>query len=505
MSDTDVTRAVNLTTQQSLSGSVQPGVYSPKIDGYQVVREISRGGQGAVFEAIRLSTGRTVAIKILAGGALTTPRELARFDQEAKILAALDHPGIVQIIDRGQTADGSQYLVMDYVVGHPLSERLREGAMRSADPSEPLSLFLKIADAVNAAHVRGIVHRDLKPANIIIDPNGNPHILDFGLARTALMRYTDEPNPEPVTMTGQFLGSLPWSSPEQADGRSDRVDMRSDVYSLGVILYQLLTGAFPYTVEGSMRDVLNNILSVEPPPPSKVLEARVAREAHRRMRLRVGENKLNPTVDAIVLRALAKRPEDRYQTAGELARDVASYLSGRPTIAAGEVQRSWPKALWIAAGAGVATCVVGAVFLGMHLAGGATEAETVASEPVAAVGGQRPTQTAMPAPGDPMARGPEGGMQRPGGMQPPPAPGPAWRPGMPRPRPGGEQGRPMGEPPEDGGMREFPPEDPMGIGPGVPRGGMRGGEGMRPPDGQRPFMPGGAPGAAPPRPAPQQP
>ncbi len=309
------------------------------IPGYTLRREISRGGQAVVFEATQESTGRTVAIKVLKEGALASPSERARMEREVQVLAALKHPNLVQIIDSGTTAQGARYLTMEYISGKPLDLWLDAYYFNHAkgpppeDPSELLRMFLMICDAVNAAHLRGVVHRDLKPSNLRIDENNQPHVLDFGLARTALSQMTDEHNPQPVTITGQFIGSLPWASPEQAEGIGSKVDSRSDVYALGVILYQMLTGRFPYEVVGTMRDVLHNIVTAQPPPPSSYAasprELKGLAKARRRWRLR-SQCTLNAVIDAIVLKALSKRRDDRYQTAGELARDIANYLSGKP-------------------------------------------------------------------------------------------------------------------------------------------------------------------------------
>jgi len=313
------------------------------IPGYRLVREVGPGGQAVVFEAVQASTGRKVAVKVLREGPFASEGQRTRFEREVQVLAALNHPNIVTIIDRGTTENGGLFLVMEYVEGKSLDHCLADWRRRSdkgaADPSHMLRLFLKILDAVSAAHLRGIVHRDLKPSNIRIDPRGEPRILDFGLARVLSPARVDETTPLPVTLTGQFLGSLPWASPEQVEGLPDKIDIRSDVYSLGVILYQMLTeGHFPYEVVGTMRDVLNNILTAIPTPPSQALEERAAQEVRKagRRRPRVRRRKaVNGVVEAIVLKALAKSPEDRYQSAGDFARDIANYLSGQPTLAAG--------------------------------------------------------------------------------------------------------------------------------------------------------------------------
>lgn len=277
--------------------------------GYEIIREIHRGGQGVVYQAIQKTTKRKVAIKVLHGGPFTGSKGRARFEREVAILAQLQHPNIVGVIDSG-TSVGQAYYVMDYVSGQTLD------AWMAGDPKpidEVLQLFTKICDAVNAAHLKGITHRDLKPSNIRIDHSGEPHILDFGLAKVVIGEVTEESQPQMMSMTGQFIGSLPWASPEQAEGAPGKVDLRTDVYSLGVILYQLLTGGkFPYEVIGNMRDVMDNILRAEPARPSTI------------------RRQINDEVETIVLKALQKERERRYQTAGELARDVRRYIAGEP-------------------------------------------------------------------------------------------------------------------------------------------------------------------------------
>jgi tetratricopeptide (TPR) repeat protein len=277
--------------------------------GYELVREIHRGGQGVVYLAIQLATKRRVAIKLMHGGAHLGSAGRARFEREVQILGQLDHPGIVKIHDSGSTDDGGWYYVMDYISGKTLEEMI-EG--KSLPIGQALDLFGKISEAIGAAHLRGVIHRDLKPSNIKIRSNGEPVIVDFGLAKVAVPDVTDESTPRLMTMTGQFIGSLPWASPEQADGSPDKIDVRTDVYSLGVILFQMLTGRFPYEVIGNMRDVLDNILRAQPARPSTV------------------RRQINNEVETIVLKCLSKERERRYQSAGELARDIKRYLTGQP-------------------------------------------------------------------------------------------------------------------------------------------------------------------------------
>ncbi len=291
--------SANIDTQPALSPLSQPD----SIAGYTIVHELHRGGQGVVYQAIQQSTKRKVAIKVMKEGPFGDAAEQARFQREIQILGQFQHPNIVAIHDSGIAA-GSHYFVMDYIRGEPLDAYMAS-SKRSID--DTLQLFAKICDAVNAAHLRGIIHRDLKPGNIRIDTEGEPHILDFGLAKV-----TSGTDATQMTMTGMFLGSLPWASPEQAEGAPDQIDVRTDVYSLGVLLYQMLTGRFPYEVVGNMRDVLDNILKATPARPSTV------------------RRQINDEVETIALKCLSKEKERRYQSAGELARDVQRYLKGEP-------------------------------------------------------------------------------------------------------------------------------------------------------------------------------
>lgn len=305
--------------------------------GYEIQREIHRGGQGVVYLANQINAKRRVAIKVMHGGATLGSKGRVRFEREVQLLGQLNHPNIVKLHDSGVTADGSFFYVMDYVSGKPLDEILREqrrearaggggggvtstGRSRSRSRAEgiedietTLRFFAKVCDGVNAAHLKGVIHRDIKPANVRVDQGGEPVLVDFGLAKVTAGVESDLDPSNPMTMTGQFIGSLPWASPEQAVGSGDAIDLRSDVYSLGVLLYQLLTGGkFPYTVIGNMRDVLDNIQRAEPTRPSTV------------------RRQINDEIETIVLKALAKERERRYQSAGELARDVRAYLSGEP-------------------------------------------------------------------------------------------------------------------------------------------------------------------------------
>lgn len=282
------------------------------LPGYRVIREIHRGGQGVVFECVQESTQRTVAVKVMRSGPLSSPQERARFEREVQILATLRHPNIVTVHDSGRVADGA-FFVMDYIDGEPLDQFVDH---QQLNLRARLRLFVQVCAAVNAAHLRGVIHRDIKPSNIRVDRDGQAHVLDFGLARFLLSENVELHAADTImTETGQFVGSLPWASPEQVEGRQEQIDIRTDVYSLGVVLFQLLTGSFPYDVSGPLREAIDNIVNTLPRPP------------------RALNRQLDAELVTIVLKALRKDREERYQSAGDLGRDIERYLAGEPISA----------------------------------------------------------------------------------------------------------------------------------------------------------------------------
>jgi len=326
------------------------------IPGYDILSEIHRGGQGVVYRARQRSTKRDVAIKVLLEGPFASRAARRRFEREIELVAGLNHPHIVAVFDSGSTSDGRQFCVMDYVDGARLDHFVRDNKL---DAGSTLKLFADICDAVNFAHQRGVMHRDLKPSNILVDLEGRPRILDFGLAKQ--VAADDDPL---VSMTGQVLGTLPYLSPEQARGAHDQVDIRADVYALGVILYELLTGQYPYPVVGQLADVLLHIAETAPRRPGiawrKDAGVRAAPD---------GGCPLNDEIETISLKALSKEPDRRYQSAGELGRDVTRYLSGE--LIEAKRDSTWyilRKTLRKRRG----TVLAGTLFVGLLIAWGAT-------------------------------------------------------------------------------------------------------------------------------------
>src|SRR5881394_992154 len=278
---------------------------------YELLEEIARGGMGIVYRARQLSLNRIVAVKVLLFGKFSSDTFVKRFHTEAEAAASLRHPNIVASHEVGEH-DGQHYFSMDYIEGESLAELARE---KSISPRQGADCLRTIAEAIHYAHGRGVLHRDLKPSNIIIAPDWQPHVTDFGLAK----RLADDAD---LTLSGQVLGSPNYMPPEQADHKRGQVSAASDVYSLGAVLYHLLTGRPPFVAQ-TLEDTLLQLLNTEPIAP-RLVNASVPRD-----------------LETICLKCLNKDPLRRYASAELLAEDLGRWLRDEPVLArrAGPVEK----------------------------------------------------------------------------------------------------------------------------------------------------------------------
>ena len=326
------------------------------IPGYTLQRELHRGAQGVVYLATQERTRREVAVKMLLQGAFATSRQRARFEREAEIASQLRHPNIVTVHDSMPVKGGRFALIMEYIEGRTLDQWAAslEGLSARRRIDAVVELFLQVIDAVHYAHQRGVIHRDLKPANILVDADGRPRIVDFGIAKLHDAADADRavaPRARAataVTREGEFAGTLAYAAPEQLGGRPDLIDTRTDVYALGVIFHELLTGRMPYDVTGSFADVIDHVVN-EPPAP-----------------LRAALPEADEDLAVIIEHCLAKEPERRYQSAGALLADLRRRLAGEAIDARRSsrlyVLRRWAarhKALVVGAVAALALVIVG--------------------------------------------------------------------------------------------------------------------------------------------------
>jgi hypothetical protein len=271
----------------------------PQPPGYEILSELGRGGMGVVYKARQVGLNRVVALKVILGGPHAGAAESARFRAEAETVAALQHPSIVQVFEVGD-AGGCPYLALEYVAGGTLALRLRGTPYAPRDAAE---LVRTLALAVDCAHQRGIVHRDLKPANILLTEDSTPKVSDFGLAKRL--------NADGPTRSGDVLGTPHYMAPEQAAGRNRAVGPPTDVYALGVILYELLTGCTPFHGE-TLLEVLMQVQHQEPVPPSQL------------------RPRCPCDLETICLKCLRKEPARRYASATALGDDLQRFLWGEP-------------------------------------------------------------------------------------------------------------------------------------------------------------------------------
>jgi eukaryotic-like serine/threonine-protein kinase len=275
----------------------------PDVAGYEILEVIGHGGMGVVYKARQTGLNRIVALKMVLAGNNARPQDLARFRSEAEAVARLAHPNIVQIYEIGEQ-NGCPYLALEYIGGGSLAQQLDGTPVTARQAAE---LVLALARAVHHAHQRGIVHRDLKPANVLLIADGTPKIADFGLAKRADSDYVH-------TQTGAILGSPSYMAPEQAAGATDKIGPATDVYALGVILYELLTGRPPFK-GATVIETMEQVREHDPAPP-RSLQPRTPRD-----------------LETICLKCLEKQPRRRYGSAAELADDLEAFLRGDPITA----------------------------------------------------------------------------------------------------------------------------------------------------------------------------
>lgn len=299
-----------------LEPSPAPLSQPTRIGAYRILKPLGFGGMGVVYLAEQDSPRRAVALKLLRLDTASAT-QVERFEQEAELLGRLVHPGIARVYEAGwtETETGRRpFFAMEFVEGRPLTEYAAEAAL---DLAARLRLVSQVAEAVHYAHGRGIVHRDLKPSNVLVDARGEPRVLDFGVARPL-------GEGSRATKTGQLVGTLAYMSPEQASGRFE-ITPRGDVYSLGVILYELLTGRLPIATEHvPLHEAVRRIREDEP-----ISAGAVRRD-------------LRGDIDTILGKALAKEPERRYASAAEFAEDLRLYLEHRP------IRARRPTSLYVA-------------------------------------------------------------------------------------------------------------------------------------------------------------
>ena len=299
------------------TGSIAAGsAIGTSIGEYELRAELGRGGMGVVYRAFQASLQRTVALKMIPNAAFAASQDLARLRAEALAAARLSHPNIVPVYEVGEH-NGQPWFSMQFIQGTTLSQRLMSGPMK---PREAVALLIPIVDAIGAAHRAGVLHRDLKPSNILIAADGTPFVTDFGLAKRVNVEEesmasggmgSDIAN---LTQSGAILGTPAWMSPEQAAGQTDSIDVATDVYSLGAVLFAMLTGRPPFQAASPLDTVL---MVIEQDPPN----------------IRMLNRAVDSDLEMVVMKCLQKPQDLRYSSAGALAADLRAWLNNEPVSA----------------------------------------------------------------------------------------------------------------------------------------------------------------------------
>jgi len=303
---------------------------------YQLLEEIARGAMGIVFKARQSSLNRVVALKMILAGRLASPALVRRFHTEAEAAANLKHPNIVAIHEVGEH-EGQHYFSMDYIEGQDLAQRMRQWPVPLKEAASCVEI---IARAIHYAHQRGVLHRDLKPSNILLDRQGQPHVTDFGLAKLVEHEST-------LTQSHDVMGTPSYMAPEQAAGDAKQLTTAADIYSLGGILYELLTGQPPFCA-GTALETMRQVIEQEPEAPSLVRSSR--RKEAQTLKSEMDQSltsapaeTLDPDLETICLKCLQKDPNARYNSAEALAKDLARWQAGEPILArpVAPVERIW--------------------------------------------------------------------------------------------------------------------------------------------------------------------